>query len=72
MIGYVDKLEGMLGKKGKQQKGINNPGADRKVKMARAKEVLDSISPQVFTKKTGKRFLVICYSKPLLREQVLT
>ena len=72
MIGFVEKLEVMLGKKGVQQKGVNDPGADRKVKMSRAKEVLDNISPQAFTKKTGKRFLVICCPKPLLREQVST
>ena len=55
MIKYVEKLEAMLGEKGIQtaEKGANDPAHDRKSKMSQAKTVLDNISPQVFTKRTG-------------------
>ena len=49
------KLEAMLGKKGVQvvEKGENNPAHNRKSTMSRSKTVLDNISAQVFTQRTG-------------------
>ena len=51
MISFVEKLEVILGKKGAYTKGVNDPGYDRKTKTSLAKEVLDNISAQAFTKR---------------------
>ena len=54
MIKFVDKLEPMLGKKStRAEKSRNAPGHDHKSRMSRAKHVLDNISAQLFTKRTG-------------------
>ncbi len=55
MINFAEKLEAMLGKKGIQvaEKGENDPAHDRKSKMSRSKTILDNISAQVFTQRTG-------------------
>lgn len=51
MLSFVEKLEVILGKKGVQTKGVNDPDYDRKTKTSWAKEVLDNISAQAFTKR---------------------
>ena len=55
MIKYVEKLEVMLGEKGVEvaAKGENDPAHDQKSEMSRSKTVLDNISAQVFTQRTG-------------------
>ena len=54
MIRYVEKLEGMSGKKVDQAaKGKNDPDHDKKSKMSRSKMLLDNISAQNFTQCTG-------------------
>ena len=55
MIKFVEKLELMLAKKGVQmvEKGGSSPGHDRKSKMSRSKTILDNISAQTFTQRTG-------------------
>ena len=55
MIKYVEKLEAILGEKGVEvaAKGGNDPAHDWKSKMSRSETVLDNISAQVFTQRTG-------------------
>ena len=54
----------MLGKEGKQvaEKGEKNPAHNPKPKMSRSKPILDDISTQVFTQRTG---LPLSYRKTL-------
>ena len=55
MIKYVEKLEAMLEEKGVEvaAKGENDPAHDQKSEMSRSKTVLDNISAQEFTQRTG-------------------
>ncbi len=55
MIKFVEKMELMLAKKGVQmvEKGGSTSGYDRKSKMSRSKNILDNISAQTFTQRTG-------------------
>ena len=55
MIKFVEKLEAMLGEKRIRtaEKSANDPAHDRKTKMSQATTVLDNMSSQVFTKRTG-------------------
>lgn len=55
MIKFVEKLEVMLRKKSVEvaAKGGNDPAHDKKSKISRSKTVLDNISAQLFTQRTG-------------------
>ena len=55
MIKFAEKMESMLAKKGVQmvEKSTSDPGHDRKSKMSRSKNILDNISAQTFTQRTG-------------------
>ena len=55
MIKFVEKLEALLDKNGVQvaEKGENIAAHNQNPKISQAKYILDNISPQAFTQRTG-------------------